>query len=68
MREAKIYRNGKKKNHTNIIADKMKGRTKSKGQENMNSLEAGSPDHYCCQASIYEPRNKINNKLNDSEQ
>lgn len=46
----------------------MKGRTKSKGQENMNSLEAGSPDHYCCQASIYEPRNKINNKLNDSEQ
>lgn len=57
-----------KKNHTNIIADKMKGRTKSKGQENMNSLKAGSPDHYCCQASIYEPRNKINNKLNNSEQ
>lgn len=46
-----------------IIANKMKGRTNGKGCK--YNLKAESPDYYCCQADIYEARNKINTKLND---
>lgn len=52
----------------NIIANKMKGRTNGKDQGCKYNLKAESPDYYCCQADIYEARNKINTKLNDSEQ